>query len=192
MVTANCGNKSNPFSAILPANMNKPPIKFQLKTEFDFRVIDLVYNHSFNLPYSNQCENQFENLNADNITPPFNDPKFTLIQSVIFGKLYQEISVVVPPLLKDNEMDLLASILKLPEAIPLPTEFGLYCLRIGIPAYNSNQKGKNHLLNTNLENFHNTLFSKEDLVNYLRTNMASIDKDELKLTLALAQKHNEL
>ncbi|MNJ82842.1 hypothetical protein D3C87_02530 [compost metagenome] len=157
----------------------KPIIKFELNTEFDYRVIDLVFNLVFGLKSHDYSE--LSNIFREKDFSYKTVVGYDYFSTQLYGKNYLKIiktSVInqVLPLLN-----------KLPNEITIFSEFGLLCHRSGLKR---NLISLEELIGNPKAIMKFVYYSKTDLINAINEN--KIDFEEIKLRIVLSQKHNEL
>jgi hypothetical protein len=109
-------------------NFDRPTIKFDLTTLFDYYLIEAIYQFVFNEKISTQkfdyikpsLEAQ-EQISLSNVP---SDYEFSI--SEIFYKQFFKLKK------KSKSDELIKKLIALPDAIPVVSEIGLYCLRNGI------------------------------------------------------------
>lgn len=109
-------------------NFDRPTIKFDLTTAFDFYLIEAVYQFVFNNQTSFQV---FEYINPDLpkekiINPPFVSKDYEFSTFDLFGKQYFKLNK------KSVADELVKKLTLLPETIPAVSDIGLYSLRNGL------------------------------------------------------------
>lgn len=154
---------------------NKPTIKFELTTEFDYRVIDSVFNLIFGIK-STELE-KHKNISVEQGNTSISIEGYNCYSTVLYGKLYHRI-------LKSDIEDILK---KLPNEITIFSEFGLVCHRIGLKRY---LIGLEDLIGNPKSILKFVYYSKSELIDAIKAN--KIDADEIKHRIALSQKHKEL
>lgn len=163
--------------------INKPPIKFDMGSTFDYMIIDSVFKYVFGDCFKIKDNDYSKYLNIVDINnvDDFTISGYNFTSSLIYGKIYTHI-------IKINPLDELIPILeKLPTDITIFSEFGLYCHRIGLKM--SPLSFTELFLNpSSIKRLFS--FSKINLIEYLRNN--KVDIEELKLRIKLSQKHKEL
>jgi len=164
----------------------KPPIKFQLTTEFDYLVIESVFNHSF---YGKTRSLNLNSLSIENIatekksTTNLENSEYRIRETLLHGKLYQTVSP------SDPLADLLPLLSKLPKDIPLLSEFGWYCYKLGIKMKPFSLSDIDFSIKSILKIVG---YSKDDLIFFIETNKKKIDVEELKTRINLSQKSKEI
>lgn len=175
------------FSNVISRRINpnvKPAIKFQLSTYFDYYIIELVFNFIFynnfsgveinHTRYANIISEQLSNIKPESVD-------FEYREALIYGKLYQNMKKI------DPLDELIPLIKKLPENIPLLSDLGLYCFRLGL-------RMKPFSLSDLFVNSGSIMkligYDREDLTDAVTTR--KIDSEELKLRITLSQKHKEI
>jgi len=160
----------------------KPPIKFSLTTRFDYIILELVYQFVFS---GKENKLKFpvripENLVDEKPVMKRAQNNYRTVETVLYGKLYQNISFYDP-------FDIiLEELSKLPEEIPLISDLGVFChkVRIGIkPIMISDISHAGSI-------FERACFSKADLYRYLLDHRNNIDVEEIQLRLQLFKKIN--
>ncbi|AWL09611.1 hypothetical protein HME7025_01759 [Aquirufa nivalisilvae] len=154
---------------------NKPTIKFELSTEFDYRIIDSVFNLVFGIKITELVKHK--NISVEQGNTSISIEGYDCYSTLIFGKLYHRI-------LKSDIEDQLK---KLPNEITIFSEFGLVCHRLGLKRY---LIGLEELIGNPKAILRFVYYSKSDLIDAIRAN--KIDKDEIKYRIVLSQKHKEL
>lgn len=109
-------------------NFDRPTIKFDLTTLFDYYLIEAIYQFVFNENITTQ--------NFDYIKPSLEEPKRISLSNVpidyefsileIFGKQFFKLKK------KSQADELIKKLAVLPDEIPVVSDIGLYCLRNGI------------------------------------------------------------
>ncbi|PXY46497.1 hypothetical protein [Flavobacterium hydrophilum] len=164
----------------------KPPIKFQLTTEFDYKILELVYAHSFSDSdnYSN-----LNNLNIKNIIREkktgvnLNSSEYLIIEEILYGKLYQKVTP------NDPLSDLITMLTTLPNNIPLLSEFGWYCYKLGVKMKPFSLNDIDFSISSLLKSIG---YLKEDFILFIENNKKIIDTEELKVRIRLSQKNKEI
>ncbi len=163
----------------------KPPIKFQLTTEFDYLILELVYNHSF---YGKVNSLSLSNISLENIvtekksTTNLDNSEYYISETLLYGKLYQTVS--------DSWTILIEKLNKyLPNDISLLSEFGWYCYKLGIKMKPFSFSDIDFSIKSILKLFG---YSKNDFLFFIETNKNRIDIDELKTRINLSQKNKEV
>ncbi len=154
---------------------NKPTIKFELSTEFDYRIIDSVFNFVFGIKNTELVKQV--NISVEQGSTSISIEGYDCFSTVIFGKLYHRI-------LKSDIEDQLK---KLPNEITIFSEFGLVCHRLGLKRY---LIGLEELIGNPKAILRFVYYSKSDLIDAIRAN--KIDTEEIKHRIVLSQKHKEL
>jgi hypothetical protein len=177
-------SNTNPILKKLNSIPSKPPIKFQLTTEFDYLILELVYNQSFygNISQLKLADLKIENVPSEKLSNSnleFTDYKIK--EQLLHGKLYQSVS--------DSFTETLLLLNKLPKDIPLLSEFGWYCYKLGIKMKPVNLNDISFSLTSIIKLIG---YSKEDLIQHIETNKRKIDTDELKARISISQKSKEL
>lgn len=179
-------NNTNSILKLLGNVPAKPPIKFQLTTEFDYLVLELVYNHSF---YGKTNSLNLSNISIGNITIEkkstrnLDSSEYSIKETLVYGKLYQDVSP------SDPLADIFRLLNKLPKDIPLLSEFGLYCYKLGIKMKPFSLTDVDFSIKSILKIVG---YSKDDLIFFIETNRKRIEIDELKTRLILSQKSKEI
>lgn len=164
----------------------KPPIKFQLTTEFDYLIIELVYNYSFYGKISplNMSSISIENIAKENKSSTnLENSEYRFREALLHGKLYQTISP------SDPLADILPLLSKLPKDIPLLSEFGWYCYKLGIKMKPFSLNDVDFTIKSILKIVG---YSKDDLIFFIESNRKRIDVEELKTRINLSQKSKEI
>lgn len=175
-------SNTNSILKLLDNVPGKPPIKFQLTTEFDYLIIELVYNHSF---YGKISPINLSTISIENIATEkksitnLENSEYRIRETLLHGKLYQTVSpsdplAVILPLLS-----------KLPKDIPLLSEFGWYCYKLGIKMKPFSLSDIDFSIKSILKIVG---YSKEDLIFFIENNKMRIDVEELKTRIDLSQK----
>ncbi|MEP7128448.1 MAG: hypothetical protein ABI729_06255 [Chitinophagales bacterium] len=179
-------NSSNPLMKLLNNIPSKPPIKFELTTEFDYLILELVYSHVF-YGVINQVKLatlQIEHIQSDKLPATnINSKEYKFTEGLIYGKLYQSLSP------SDPLAELISLLNKLPNDIPLLSEFGWYCYRLGIKMKPVSLSDISFSLSSIIKLVG---YSKEELIRHLEMNKRKIDIDELQARINLSQKSNEI
>ena len=179
-------SNTNSIIKLLGNVTTKPPIKFQLTTEFDYFIIELVYNHSF---YGKISPMNLSNISIENIatekksTTNLESSEYRIKETLLYGKLYQTVSP------SDPLADILPLLSKLPKDIPLLSEFGWYCYKLGIKMKPFSFSDVDFCIKSILKIVG---YSKDDLIFFIETNRKRIDVDELKIRINLTQKSKEI
>jgi hypothetical protein len=153
----------------------KPNIKFELTTEFDYRIIDAVSRLVFSINLNNM--DNYKNISVESNNKFISPPAYDYFSSVIYGKLYCRII----------KSDLEDQLKKLPNEITIFSEFGLVCHRIGLKRY---LIGLDELIGNPKSILRFVYYSKSELIEAIRAN--KVDTEEIKQRISLSQKHNEL
>ncbi|HQV79186.1 MAG TPA: hypothetical protein PLJ42_10530 [Chitinophagales bacterium] len=157
----------------------KPTIKFELTTEFDYKIIDSVFNLVFGIK-NNDLAN-YKNILVEKGSTNVATDGYDCYSTVIFGKLYQRI-------IKSNVLEQILPLLnKLPNEITIFSEFGLLCHRSGLKRHFI---GLEELIGNPKSILRFVYYSKADLIDAINEN--KIDLDEIKQRIVLSQKHKEL
>jgi hypothetical protein len=155
--------------------LSKPVIRFELTTEFDYRIIDSVFNLVFEIK-SNRLD-KYTNISIEQESPVSPKKGYECYSAVIFGKRYYQVL----------KSDIEEQLRRLPNEVSIFSEFGLVCHRLGL---------KKHFVS-----FENLLddpklilkfihYSKADLIEAIK--LKKIDNEELNHRITLSQKYNEL
>lgn len=153
----------------------KPTIKFELTTEFDYRIIDSVFNLVFGIKNNDLAK--YKNILVEQGSTNMAIDGYDCYSTVIFGKLYQRIL----------KSDIEEQLKKLPNEITIFSEFGLVCHRLGLKRH---LIGLEELVGNPKSILKFVYYSKAELIDAIRAN--KIDVEEIKQRIALSQKHNEL
>ncbi|HRA60788.1 MAG TPA: hypothetical protein PLG30_14330 [Bacteroidia bacterium] len=157
----------------------KPTIKFELTTEFDYRIIDSVFNLVFGIKNNDLAK--YKNLSVEQGTTNMAIEGYDCYSTMIFGKLYQRI-------IKSNVLEQIMPLVnKLPNEITIFSEFGLLCHRSGLKRHFI---GLEELIGNPKSILRFVYYSKVDLIDAINEN--KIDLEEIKQRIALSQKHKEL
>ncbi len=109
-------------------NFDRPSLKFELSTLFDFYLIESVYQFVFNGTISNQkfdyIKPELTNEKEFIPTPLSSDYEFSNLK--LFGKQFFKLKK------KSFAEELIKKLSSLPEAIPVVSDIGLYSLRNNI------------------------------------------------------------
>ena len=165
----------------LNRRVNKPAIKFELNTRFDYLVIDKVYNYVFG---ENKAEINFTQLH--HLKEQRNEPlsfgdSFNYTNSLIHGKSYQQ-------LIKINPFDsLMPLLMRLPNNIPLLSEIGQCCFRLKLKTNAAHFSG---VMYNEVAFKDMMMFSRSVFIDAIKDNR--IDIEELKFRLKMAEKYKEL
>ena len=153
----------------------KPPIKFELTTEFDYRIINSV----FNLVFGNKEDDllKYNNLLVEQGSNSIIIDGYDCYSNTIFGKLYYRI-------LKEDIEELLKN---LPNEITIFSEFGLVCHRLSLKR---TLIGLDELIGNPKSILKFVHYSKSDLIDAIKAN--KIDAEEIKYRISLSKKHNEM
>lgn len=155
----------------------KPTIKFELKTEFDYRIIDSVFNLVFGIKNNDLAK--YKNILVEQGSTNIAIDGYDCYSTKVFGKLYQRI-------IKSNVLEQIMPLLnKLPNEITIFSEFGLLCHHSGLKRH---FLGFEELFGKSILKF--VFYSKVDLIDAINEN--KIDLEEIKQRIALSQKHKEL
>jgi hypothetical protein len=177
-------SNTNPILKKLNSIPSKPPIKFQLTTEFDYLILELVYNQSFygNISQLKLADLKIENVPSEKLSNSnFEFTDYKIKEQLLHGKLYQSVS--------DSFTETLLLLNKLPKDIPLLSEFGWYCYKLSIKMKPVNLNDISFSLTSIIKLIG---YSKEDLIQHIETNKRKIDTDELKARISISQKSKEL
>ena len=164
----------------------KPPIKFQLTTEFDYLIIELVYNYSF---YGKISPSNMSSISVENIATEkkssvnLENSEYRFRENLLHGKLYQTVSAF------DPLAEIIPLLSKLPKDIPLLSEFGWYCYKIGIKMKPFSLSDVDFSIKSILKIVG---YSKDDLISFIESNRKRIDIEELKTRIIISQKSKEL
>lgn len=153
----------------------KPTIKFELTTEFDYRIIDSVFNLVFGIKNNDLAK--YKNILVEPCSTNMAIDGYDCYSTVIFGKLYQRIL----------KSDIEEQLKKLPNEITIFSEFGLVCHRLGLKRH---LIGLEELVGNPKSILKFVYYSKAELIDAIRAN--KIDVEEIKQRIALSQKHKEL
>jgi hypothetical protein len=153
----------------------KPAIKFELTSEFDYRIIDSVFNLVFGI--KNNELGKFKNISIEQGNTSISIDGYDCYSTLIFGKLYHRIL----------KLDIEEQLKTLPNEITIFSEFGLVCHRLGL---------KRNLISFD-EIFGNpksilkiVFYLKSELIDAIKEN--KIDVEEIKYRITLSQKYKEL
>jgi hypothetical protein len=109
-------------------NFERPTIKFDLTTLFDYYLIEAIYQFVFNEKISTQSFDYIKpSLEVPERISLSNEPsdyEFSVLE--IFGKQFFKLKK------KSQTDELIKKLFALPDAIPVVSDIGLYCLRNGI------------------------------------------------------------
>lgn len=153
----------------------KPTIKFELTSEFDYRIIDAVSKLVFGVKVNNL--DKYKNMSVEPSNTYVSPGGYDYFSSVIYGKLYCRII----------KSDLEEQLKKLPNEITIFSEFGLVCHRIGLKRY---LIGLDELIGNPKSILRFVYYSKSELIQAIKAN--KVDTEEIKNRILLSQKHNEL
>jgi len=153
----------------------KPTIKFEMTTEFDYRIIDSVFNLVFGIKSTELVK--YKNVSVDQGNTLISIEGYDCYSTLLFGKLYHRIL----------KSDLEEQLKRLPNEITIFSEFGLVSHRLGLKRY---LIGLEELIGNPKSILRFVYYSKSELIDAIRAN--KIDAEEIKLRIALSQKHNEL
>jgi hypothetical protein len=153
----------------------KPAIKFELTTEFDYRIIDSVFNLVFGIKNNELAK--YKNILVEQVYTNMAFDGYDCYSTLIFGKLYQRII--------KSKID--EQLKNLPNEITIFSEFGLLCHRSGLKRH---LIGLEELIGNPKAILKFVYYSKADLIDAINEN--KIDKEEIKQRIALSQKHKEL
>ena len=157
----------------------KPNIKFELTTEFDYRIIDSVFNLVFGIKNNDLAK--YKNILVEQGSTTITIDGYDCYSTMVFGKLYQRI-------IKSNVLEQIMPLLnKLPNEITIFSEFGLLCHRSGLKRHFI---GLEELIGNPKSILKFVFYSKGDLIDAINEN--KIDLEEIKQRIALSQKHKEL
>jgi hypothetical protein len=179
-------NQTNTFLKIINTIPAKPPVKFQLTTEFDYLILELVFNHSFfkNISQINNTGFDRPTIKAEQVSNKnLATMDFGFTEVLIHGKLYQSVIPI------DLLADLLPMLNKLPNDISLLSEFGWYCYKLGINMKPVRLSDIDFSIKSILKLIG---YSKEDLMSFIEVNKKKIDIEELKVRIKLSQKSREI
>lgn len=157
----------------------KAPIKFQLTTNFDYAVMEIVYQFVFN-EKDGQAKDLLKvnhHLEEEKLTK-LSYGNYPVYEKILYGKLYQLISFA------DPVEKLLDQLSFLPNEIPLVSTFGTFCFqaRVRFVPYSVSNWGEGGL------NPDRIVFLKRDLLNYILDNKDRIDMEEMQLRIQLEKK----
>lgn len=153
----------------------KPPIKFEMTTEFDYRIINSV----FNLVFGNKENDllKYNNISVEQGPKSIAIEGYDCYTNMIFGKLYYRIlKIDIEELLKN-----------LPNEITIFSEFGLVCHRLNLKR---NLIGLDELIGNPQSILKFVHYLKIDLIDAIRANR--IDTEEIKYRIDLSKKHKEM
>jgi hypothetical protein len=157
----------------------KPTIKFELTTEFDYRIIDSVFNLVFGIKKNDLSK--YKNILVEQDSANISIAGYEFYSNTIYGKLYKRI-------IKSNILEQILPMLnKLPNEITIFSEFGLLCHRSGLKR---NFIGFEELIGNPKSILKFVYYAKSDLIDAVNEN--KIDLEEIKQRIALSQKHKEL
>jgi hypothetical protein len=161
----------------------RPNIKLELETEFDYKVIDCIFNHVFGskIKLSENKYNHYSNIKTQKINSDIKISGYKYSEKQIYGKVYQELNKINPL------DDLLPMINKLPNNISIFSEFGLFCYRMGLQM---SPFSFSDLIYNNLSMKQVFSFSKNDLIEKVKK--SEIDIEELKQRISLSIKYKEI
>lgn len=160
----------------------KPPIKFPLTTRFDYMIFELVYQFVF-IGRDNKVKTIAripEGLEDEKPIMKQSVANYRLVETMLYGKLYQNISF------HDPFDTILEEVSVLPEEIPIISDLGVFChkVRIGIkPMLISDMSHAGSI-------FERACYSKSELYRYLLDHRNNIDLEEIQLRLQLTKKMN--
>lgn len=179
-------NNTNSIVKLLENIPAKPPIKFQLTTEFDYLIIESVYNYSF---YGKISPLNMSSISVENIATEkkssanLENSEYRFRETLLHGKLYQTVSP------SDPLADIIPLLSKLPKDIPLLSEFGWYCYKLGIKMKPFSLSDVDFSIKSILKIVG---YSKDDLIFFIESNRKRIDVEELKTRINLSQKSKEI
>ena len=158
----------------------KPNIKFELTTEFDYRIIDSVFNLVFDI--TNNDLAKYKNISVEQGSTNMAIDGYDCYSTVIFGKLYYRF-------IKPNEEEtIIEALSKLPNEININSEFFGICYRAN---FKLNSKFNIFEIISEPKKIANILYYyKSDLIDGIRNK--KMDNSELKQRISYAQKHKEL
>lgn len=104
-------------------------------------------------------------------------------ETLLHGKLYQTVSP------SDPLADIIPLLSKLPKDIPLLSEFGWYCYKLGIKMKPFSLSDVDFSIKSILKIVG---YSKDDLIFFIESNRKRIDVEELKTRINLSQKSKEI
>lgn len=109
-------------------NFDRPSIKFELTTLFDYYLIEAVYQFVFNKNISTEKFDYIKpSLVAEERISLSNVPsEYEFSVTEIFGKQFFKLKK------KSQADELIKKLIALPDSIPVVSDIGLYCLRSGI------------------------------------------------------------
>lgn len=157
----------------------KPTIKFELTTEFDYRIIDSVFNLVFGI--KNNELSQYSNISVEQNSTNPSIEGYEYYETKIYGKQYKRINRI------NTFEQILPLINKLPNEITIFSEFGLLCHRSGLKM---NYRGFGELFGDSKAILKFIYYSKTDLIDAITENR--IDLEEVKQRIILSQKYREL
>ncbi len=158
----------------------KPTIKFDLTTEFDYRIIDSVFNLVFGIVNSNL--GKYKNMMVEQGPTTIAIDGYDCYSTVIFGKLYYRF-------IKTNEEEtIIEALSKLPNEININSEFFGICYRANLKL---NSKFNIFEIISEPKRIANILYYyKSDLIDGVR--QKKLDNSELIQRISFAQKHKEI
>jgi hypothetical protein len=159
----------------------KPIIKFELTTEFDYRVIDTVFDLVFDIDLKKNSYSQYQNILADQIEAPHNIDGYKCVSAIINGKKYQSITKV------DVVGEIIKQLNKLPNEIGIFSEFFGLCWRLELTL---NSFSIVELIRNSKLLSKAFYYSKLDLINAVKMN--KIDIEEIEQRIQLSQKYGEI
>lgn len=158
----------------------KAPIKFQLTTPFDYRIIEAVYQSVFwgRTSFDKDSLQIRETLAEENLSGLSHSGHFPLFERLLYGKLFQHISFIDPLEKLLEQLDFL------PSEFPFASTFGIFCYRAQIKfiPYMVSGWGASGF------NPEHLFYAKKDLFRYLSENRDRIDMDEMQLRIQLEKK----
>ncbi len=167
-------------------SFDRPSLKFELTTLFDFYLIEAVYQYVFNESISTK---KFEY-----ISPSLDQQKQIIYQNLpegyvfsiteLYGKQFFKLTK------KSKSEEVYKKLSVLPEVIPLMSEIGLYCLRNGI----SFKWNLNAVLSalTDIKKLRGiALVSKSDIAEHVETGKCNIDELSSRIDATIKFKEYE-
>lgn len=119
---------SDSFIDKFAKNFDRPNLKFDFTTLFDYYLIEAVYQFVFNEKVSTQKFDYIKpNLETEekiSLSQVPNDYEFSIYE--IFGKQFFKLKKI------SQADELIKKLVSLPDSIPVVSDIGLYCLRNGL------------------------------------------------------------
>ncbi|MVN23462.1 hypothetical protein [Mucilaginibacter arboris] len=165
----------------LNSRINKPAIKFELSTRFDYLVIDKVFNYVFSENIGELNLAQIDHLKEERNEVVKFDDNFSYVNNIIYGKAYHQLS-------KLNPLDALIPLLmRLPTNIPLFSEIGYCCYRLRLKTSPSHFS---EILNNETPFIDSIKYPRSLFIEAIKE--GKMELEEIKFRLNMAVKYKEL